>query len=572
MPLSMKGDLVPRNSIGRSARRLAPAAALLALVALAGCRDDANVLARVEDQPITVAQFNDVARAAGRQYPGPADSARSRLLADMVQRELLVQGARREHMDDTPEFMAYRDALTRQILRETYFRRAAGGPFPVSEAEARALYERRKLGTHVHLIYAYNADMAKAAARAIARGEPFATVADRYNPTGMVPAGGDVGTVQAGALMPPLDEIVRTGPLGQVLGPIEVSGQGWFLLLLQDRKPVNEPAYEQERDQLMEVLRQRKQRVTALKVIENLRGLYQVRVAPGAPQRMVGQFRPRPDVTGVPAPIGPARDEVLATFVGGRYTLGDAYDDLMGDANSRPNLDVTPAVERWIEGQALNRAALAEAMKNHLQDEPEIRDRLRDRLDNFLLDGYYNRQVAQRIDVSPADFAAAYERYKASFTRLSEARVQTVTLKDSAAAATLAAAAGQAPSLRDAATAAGAGARVQEEMLTFPNTSDWAAFEGKLSTMHPGEIAGPYATPNGWRIVQMIQTTMAAPPLESLPPGTQQQLQNVATESKREARLAALTDSLRRVIRPVVVYADRLQRVPWPPAPATTGS
>jgi TRAP-type C4-dicarboxylate transport system substrate-binding protein len=90
--------------------------------------------------------------------------------------------------------------------------------------------------------------------------------------------------------------------------------------------------------------------------------------------------------------------------------------------------------------------------------------------------------------------------------------------------------------------------------------------------MKPGEIAGPYSTPNGWRIVQMIEATMSAPAFEALPPGAQQQLQNAAMESKREARLAALTDSLRRVIRPVVVYTDRLQRVPWPPAPATPGS
>jgi hypothetical protein len=363
---------------------------------------------------------------------------------------------------------------------------------------------------------------------------------------------------------------VRTGPLGRVIGPVEVSGQGSFLLLLERRKPVDEPPYEQERSQLMEVLRQRKQRVTALKVIDNLRGLYLVRVAPGAPQLVVSQFRPKPGSLGITEPAGPMRDQILATFVGGRYTLGEAYGDLLNDTNNRPNLDATPAVERWIEGQALNRAALAEAMKNHLQDEPEIHDQLRDRLNNFLLDGYYNREVVQRIEVSPADYAAMYERFKGSFTRLSQARVQTVTLKDSAAAAALAAAAGQAPSLRDAAAAAGA--RAQEETLAFPNTTDWGAFEGKLSAMKPGEIAGPYSTPNGWRIVQMIEATMSAPAFEALPPGAQQQLQNAAMESKREARLAALTDSLRRVIRPVVVYTDRLQRVPWPPAPATPGS
>jgi hypothetical protein len=34
---------------------------------------------------------------------------------------------------------------------------------------------------------------------------------------------------------------------------------------------------------------------------------------------------------------------------------------------------------------------------------------------------------------------------------------------------------------------------------------------------------------------------------------------------KRDVRLTALTDSLRKVIAPVVVYRDRLRDLPWPP-------
>ncbi|MBI3539333.1 MAG: peptidyl-prolyl cis-trans isomerase [Candidatus Eisenbacteria bacterium] len=565
------GDVARARRPGGPARALARAALLLAAWALAGCSNRADVLAVVGTRPITMAEFNDVARVSLRQYPGSPDSARARLLADMVQRRLLVEGAIAEHLDGTPAFIAFRGTLERQLLREALFQRLAGGPFGVSEAEARTLYERRRTATHLRLIFTYTEEVAKHAAMDIARGLDFATVANRYNPSGMVPAGGDVGLVQAGALMPPLDEIVRTGPLDTLIGPIGVRGQGWFVLRLDARKPATDAPYEQERAQLMEALRQRKQRVTALRLIENLRELYQVQVVPGAPQAMVSQFRTGGSVASV-APLGPARDQVLATYLGGRYTLGEAYDDLASESAGRPNLDATPVVERWIEAQAVNQAAVAEATTRRLQDEPELKQRMRDRLDNFLLDAYYTRQVMQRIAVGPADVAMAYDHYKSGFLQLTKARVQSVTLKDSAAAAELAAHAGQAPSLREAAAAAGAGAHVREESLTFPNATDWGAFAAKLATMHAGEIAGPYATPAGWRIVQLIESTVAAPPLESLSPGAVQQLQNVATEIKRESRLAALTDSLRHAVRPVFLYADRLRRVPWPPAPATPGS
>ena len=89
---------------------------------------------------------------------------------------------------------------------------------------------------------------------------------------------------------------------------------------------------------------------------------------------------------------------------------------------------------------------------------------------------------------------------------------------------------------------------------------------------YPSEIIGPFPGPSGWTIIQLVSKQTVVPPIEALSPGALQQLQNAAIEMRREARLNALTDSLRRVIRPVVFYADRLRRIPWPPAPAIAGS
>jgi peptidyl-prolyl cis-trans isomerase C len=568
---SVTHPLLPRPDPARRALARLGRAALVFL--LTGCARDAGVLARVNGQPITVDDFTEIARGNLGQYPGPPDSAKARLLKDLVDRELLVQGAQSERLDETPEFQSYRGHLERQVLRETLFQRLFGGPFPVSEAEVEEFYARRATATRARLIFAYDEAVARQAARDLARGDSFPVVADRYNPTGMVPTGGDIGFVRAGTLLAPLDDMVRTGAVGRVFGPVAAGGEGWFLVRIEERRPQPRPPLEQVRAQLAEMLRQRKQRAHQARVRDRLRAEYQVEVQHGGPQAMVDKLRSTPgDGTGVrtPPPPGPQdRRLVLARYRGGTYTLGEAYDDLVAGSGGPLEFAMLPSVERWIEDQTLERAALAEAMRRRLADEPAVRARLRDRLNNHLLDAYYQHQVIARIRIGPEDSRAAYERFRDSFARLQRARVVSVTLADSAVAATLAAQAGQAPSLRDAAAAAAAGGRVAEEELTFPAEDPvWTRFEDHLTTMSAGGIAGPFRTEGGWLIFQLREKRQVAPPFDHLSPEARGQLQGLATELRRETRLQALTDSLRRAFAPIVVYQERLRRLPWPPPPA----
>jgi parvulin-like peptidyl-prolyl isomerase len=412
--------------------------------------------------------------------------------------------------------------------------------------------------------------VARQAARDLARGEAFQTVADRYNPTGMVPPGGDVGFIQPGSLLPPLDEMVRTGAPGRILGPIKVGSDGWFLVRIEGRRAQPQAPFEEERARLGEMLRQRKQRVIATRVVERLRTEYQIELQPGAAQAMSEKLRPIPGegLAGRPPAPGPEdRRRVLARYAGGTYTLGEAYDDLVAGSANRLDLAVIPSVERWIQLQTIERAALLEAHRRRIDEEPEVRQRVRERLNNTLLDGYYQRHVVAAIQLTPEDLRAAYERYRPAFARLTSAHVVSVTLPDSATAATLAVQTARAQGLREAASAAGFGGQVRDEQLRFPAESPlWTQFESHLAAMRPGQATGPFQTPDGWLLLQLIEKRQEAPAFEALPPSAHAQLQGVALEARREARLAALTDSLRRALGPVVVNTERLRRVPWPPA------
>lgn len=556
-----------------AARRIALAGLAFAAPcgSLVGCSSGPQVLARVNGEDITVAQFNEVARTQALRYPGPPDSAKAGLLEDLVARELLVQGARGQGLDKTPEFQAYARTVERQVLLDGLFQRLLSGPFPVSEAEVKELHERRAIATRARLIFAFDEAFARQAKKDLARGEPFATVADRYNPTGMIPPGGDIGFLQPGSLLPPLDDLVRTGAPGQVLGPVSGGGEGWFLVRIEERRREPQPPLAVARAELFEMLRQRKQRAALLRVMEHLRTEYQVVVEHGAAQSVVSKLRQTPGGAPslqIPPPPGPEdRRRVLARYRGGVYTLGEAYDDLLSGERARPNLAVLPSVARWIESQALERVALVEAERRHLREEPAIARRIQEADKDYLRQGYSQRRIGVPFAVGPEDLRAAYAQQQVMLARLQGARVVSVTMPDSAGAAALAAQARHVPTLREAAATAGVGLLVRDVQVVFPDTTGWAPFEGQLSMMSPGDIAGPFPVATGWVIFQLRQKEEGAPPFEGLSDAERRQLQGAAIALRRQVRLAALTDSLRKVFAPVV-YRDRLRRVAWPPVPA----
>jgi len=555
--------------------RAVPIACVACLVVLlAGCGADRGVLARVGGQAITEAQFLEVARDNTERYPGPPDSAKVRLLGDLVDRELLVQGALSEGLDQTPEFQVYRRQSEDQALREAVVRALVGGPFEVSDAEVRQFYDRRDTATRARMIVVYDGAQARQAADDLKRGEEFTVVADRYNPSGMLPPGGDLGFVLPGSLVAPLDDVLREGVPGQWYGPIDAGTEGWFLVRIEERRPESQPPFEEVRARLAEMLRQRKQRAAITHAVERLRRDHEVEVVPGAAQVLSGKLRPVPGAGAVPEtppPPGPEdRAIVLARLRGGTYTLGEAYDELIGGQGGRIDFAVLPTVERWILSQTVERAALAEARRRRLDQEPDVRRRVRERVNNRLLDAYYQLHVLSQIQIEPEDLRAAYERHGDMLARLRSADLLSVLLADSAAAASLAVRVAGSADLHAAAAAVGAGP-VAEETVSFPAESPlWSQFEGFVARMKPGESAGPFRAEGGWLVFQLRAKSQPAPSFDELSPSGRLQLQGLATEMKREVRLQAVTDSLRTVFAPVV-FADRLRRVPWPAVPGSAG-
>jgi len=544
------------------------AAAWLALLLIAGCSGSPDDLARVGRSAITRDDFLVAARGGGLSYTGPPDSAKAQLLEDLVRRELMVQGAVGAGLHRDTLFLDQRARLEDQALRERLLADMGGTRPPVSDAEVVEFHRWRGEETRIGLIYLYTAPLARAARAELDAGIPFEAVAQRFNPAGVLPPNGDLGYMLPGGLIEPIDGVVRSGAPGSVVGPITTEGQGWFIVRIVDRRRRDQAPLEAERAMLADMLRQRKQRAVTTRSITAMKYEYGVALRTGAGQRLVAVVAPPGSTFETqmqPPELSEAdRGGILADYRGGVYTLGDAMVDFNRPDQPRPNLLVLPSVENWLEGMALERAAKVEARRRKYQDEPAFQRMVRERSNNMLLEAYYNAAVVPRATITPADVRARYDARAASFIRLDGVRLLTVVLPDSASAAQLMLHVGHAGTLREAAAMAAPEARVREQQVRFPtDDAPWDRLQPAFVGMAPGEYSGPHRVDAGWMVMQLRSKDQRLQSFEDLPESSLRVLEGEALDLAREARLTALTDSLRRVI-PVRLWPDRLRRVVWP--------
>lgn len=553
-------------------RILLAAAVVPAVLLIAGCSSRPDALATVGGTVITRADFDAAAMRSGAPYVALGDTGRTLLLEDLIKRQLLIEAAKQGGLYRDSSFMQFIGNIRDQVVRDRLLEDLTPASVAVSEAEARAFYDRQALESHLRVILTADKALAEAARAELEGGMDFALVAARFNTAGQVPAGGDIGWVQPGTLVANLDPIVASAPIGKVIGPIEQPYVGWFLVRIEERRKTERPPYEQARDRMVSAIRQRKRSALAQRAAQRITAAYQIHVNKEGAAFMSERLKPNTeDLLKNPTPPDPhltdsEKTRTLATWSGGVYTLGDAWDALQKRGVQGPNLYVLPQVTRWIEGQVFERALMAEGNQRRLAEEEGPARTIREREDNFLVEQYYNREIAQTVFVSEGDLRAEYERRAEQFQGLQSADVLMAVIPDSVQALAVLDHAAHGGGLAQAAAMAHVSSQVSPYTVHYPSQSAvWQELQPRLGAMRPGETTGPFQVPGGFLVIQMVSAQHGAQTFEGIDPQSREQLRSSAMDRLREARFVALTDSLRAKF-PVTIRRDRLARIPWPPS------
>ena len=537
-------------------------AALLLMLVSAGCSSQQPPLIQVGSQKVTVEDFQRAGSSAQGQYAGPAEIVKGQLAEDLMSRALMLEMAHQLGHEDAADVKnTERDAMRRALLQALYGRIASPAQ-RVSEAEARALYEARKLQAEVQMIYTSSHESALAALKRLEAGEPFEQVSRSLSLPGLLPPDGNMGMIAPGSLPDPLDGAVRSLPVGKVGGPYSTR-EGWFLVKIKQRVPREQGSYETLRSGMYDLARQRKQRAAFTRSYQALKDAWHFQPVNGGAQLL---FRVASPVQPL-QPTSEQRKAALATWDGGQYTLQDAYDDMNDASVQRPPVQLLPAIEIWIEQQAMIRIAVLEARRRHLDEEPEVVQQVRAKREELLLQVIYEGAVAAVPPPGPELVRMAWEQVKDRFTKLVEADVAIAVVSDSGLVAKLVKQGETIRALPEAAKAVDPSITVTETKVAFPNQDpQWSSLTALFTQMQPGSWFGPEPTAGGWRILQLVNKTVEQQAFEQLPEATQQNIAGSAAELAREQRFKVFRDSLVQVYHPVVNQA-LLAKLPWPPRP-----
>jgi len=553
----------PRPSVRAFTAGFAPLALALGL---AGCAGDSQPIARVGTSEITRADYLAAAAGASAQYPPEPEPAKAMLVEDLVRRRLLVLAARQRGTFEDSLTLNFRRLKEEELLIQALGRELTPTGATVTEAEMRRLYAWRDSSARVEIIYAFTREMAAAAAREARETGDFATVANRINPQGAIPPGGDIGFQTPGNLLSPLDEHVRTAAPGSIVGPLESPGQGWFVMRVGERRHTPQPPFEDIRRQLSDMIRQRKHRASVFRTVRHLRETYALRVVPGAPQALFAHLNRPAGSAAAYSPEELARPMAQWETTAGvqSYSFADALRDLDVAGRDKPDPMVLPTFEQWIISEAGRRLQVLEARRRAIDLDPAFRRQLDETVNNSVLEGLYATEVMNQVTAQPADAIEVYQRNRSRYEVLQGITTQVVDFPDSASAFAFAQHSGHGGDLHAAAGMVANAPPVRDLTVRFPNPDpDWERLQQPLATMGEGDAVGPFPTRGGWRIVMVLLKQTRVTPFEELDANQRAMLEAEGLELARERRLVAWMESLRREF-PVAVDSARVRRLPWP--------
>lgn len=214
--------------------------------------DPNNVVARVNGEPIgeTALDAQMQALSARGQSVG-----RARALEELVTVKLLEQEAEKRGLPEQPDIAAEIERQRASLLAQ-HLIRAELDRQDVTDADLRARYDEQiaasKGGVEYHArhILVEEENTAQSLIDQLDEGGDFQALAREHSTGPSSSRGGDLGWFQAEEMVEPFGEAVKALETGQYTqSPVETQF-GWHVVLLEDTRETEPPAFEDVRSQL----------------------------------------------------------------------------------------------------------------------------------------------------------------------------------------------------------------------------------------------------------------------------------------------------------------------------------
>ena len=246
-----------------SARFLAGAVSLAMIFGFAtsnrGLAAPEDVLASIDGQPITEAELDLAVNDLEQQLVNiPAERRRAAALSFLVEIRLLAAEAEKTGLHETPAFQRRMRMLRQRTLHTGFVEQEVAAK--MTEEEVRGRYDLEVANTppvneiKARHILLKTKDEAMAVIGELDGGAEFVALAKRKSTGPSGPNGGDLGYFGPGQMVPPFEDVAFKLQVGSFSKePVETQF-GWHVILVEDRRTRQPPAYEEVREQMRGVL------------------------------------------------------------------------------------------------------------------------------------------------------------------------------------------------------------------------------------------------------------------------------------------------------------------------------
>ncbi|MDX1608613.1 MAG: peptidylprolyl isomerase [Halofilum sp. (in: g-proteobacteria)] len=242
------------------------ASVLAAGLALAGCQPGGNgggeaavaapdpdkVVARINGKPIAeVALDAQIQAMSARGQP----VERAQALQELITIELLAQEAEKQGLPEQPEIQAEIERRRASLLAQ-HLIRAELTSHEVTDEDLRARYEQEVAGSaatkeyKARHILLESEEKAQSLIGELDEGAEFQALAKEHSTGPSGPQGGDLGWFQTGDMVPPFGNAVEALEPGQHSSEPVKTQFGWHVILLEETRAAEPPAFEDVRAQL----------------------------------------------------------------------------------------------------------------------------------------------------------------------------------------------------------------------------------------------------------------------------------------------------------------------------------
>jgi peptidyl-prolyl cis-trans isomerase C len=405
---------------------------LLAAGTVISCGRESKVLARVGDQQITLAEFEE----AYRPMPGLADSAalqenKAKFLDQMVEQRLLVLAALEKGTGQDPQLLERFEDMKKNILLGQLYKIEIVDKAKPTESEIRSFY--KKLGTEVkasHILVKTEAE-AKDLVAKLKSGASFEELARQHSQDpGSAQQGGSLGWFGWGRMVDDFQRAAFALKPGQVSDPVETSF-GFHIIKLDSTRPAELQPLEQMRERITQQLSQTKPRELTTKYLKALQKQAGIKIQEKSLSAIAA--KQQPVVPGMPPVLPQLSSEelkmVLVKYNGGSWTVGQFFEQAKKLMNGMVDLNNRPMFEKQVDALLTNEFLLKRAKARGLDRQPQVKRQMERAWNDLLAGAVYREQVQPKCEVDENEAQEYYRKNKKEFYQAPRALMHIIVVK-----------------------------------------------------------------------------------------------------------------------------------------------